>query len=195
MNVENLRDNYPKLISYLETNGYSKIYVDRFKREIKKILAAAGSKEWSCYRDVYLEYTKTSKSPGYLREKRTIIGAIEQFDVFGRYPDGRRRHKLFKRGAYPLLSEEFKSIIDYYCEEEKKRGKKASTIYTESGNATYFDKMFYYCAKQDNNVAASLLLAEYATKQKWPDKPKEGHYDYRYYGGSIKLKPASYGTY
>ena|SRR4030042_204169 len=65
----------------------------------------------------------------------------------------------------------------------------------KSPYAIYFDKMFYYCAKQDNNVAASLLLAEYATKQKWPDKPKEGHYDYRYYGGSIKLKPASYGTY
>ena len=138
MNVENLRDNYPKLISYMETNGYSKIYVDRFKREIKKILVAAGSKKWSCYTDIYLEYTKTSSSPDYLRNKRTIIGAIEQFDVFGRYPDGRCRHKLFKRGAYALLSEEFKSIIDYYCEEEKKRGKKDSTIYTESGNASTF---------------------------------------------------------
>ena len=138
MNVQNLRDNYPKLISYMETNGYSKIYVDRFKREIKKILLTVNSKQWSCYRDVYLEYTKTSSSPDYLREKCTIIGAIEQFDVHGRYPDGRRRHKLFKRGAYALLSEEFKSIIDHYCEAEKKRGKKGSTIYTESHSASTF---------------------------------------------------------
>ncbi len=36
MNVQNLRDNYPKLISYMETNGYSKSYVCRIKREIKK---------------------------------------------------------------------------------------------------------------------------------------------------------------
>jgi len=138
MNVENLRDNYPRLISYMETNSYSKIYVDRFKREIKRILVAATSNKWSCYRDVYLEYTKTSNSPDYLRGKRTIIGAIEQFDVYDRYPDGRRRHKLFKRGAYPLLSEEFKSIIDYYLKAEKKRGKKDSTIYTESQNASTF---------------------------------------------------------
>jgi integrase len=138
MNVQNLRDNYPKLISYMETNGYSKIYVDRFKREIKKILVAVNSKQWSCYRDVYLEYTKTSSSPDYLSNKRTIIGAIEQLDVHGRYPDGRRRHKLFKRGAYALLSEEFKSIIDHYCEAEKKRGKKDSTIYTESHSASTF---------------------------------------------------------
>ena len=85
MNVENLRDNYPRLISYMETNGYSKIYVVRFRREIKKILVTATSNKWSCYRDVYLEYTKIPYSPDYLRDKRTIIGAIEQFDVLA-YP-------------------------------------------------------------------------------------------------------------
>lgn len=139
MIVQSLRDNYPKLISYMETNGYSKTYVDRIKREIKKILSVWDSTEWSGYTDVYLEYTKTSHSPDYLRDKRTIIGAIEQFDVHGRYPDGRRRHELFKRGAYPLLSPEFKSVIDYYCEAERKRGKKDTTIYTESHNgATFF---------------------------------------------------------
>ena len=138
MKTQNLRDNYPKLISYMETNGYSKTYVDRFKREIKKIISA-DSKEWSCYKDVYLEYTKTSQSPDYLRDKRTIIGAIEQFDVHGRYPDGRRRHELFERGSYPLLSSEFKSVIDLYCEVEKKRGKKKfTTVYTESHNASTF---------------------------------------------------------
>jgi integrase len=121
----------------METNDYSKTYVDRFKREIKKILAV-DSKEWSCYTDVYLEYTKASYSPEYLRDKRTIIGAIEQFDVHGKYPDRRRRHELFERGSYPLLTLEFKSIIDIYREVEKKRGKKITTIYTESNNASTF---------------------------------------------------------
>ena len=138
MNVQNLRDNYPKLISYMEAKGYSKTYVVRFKREIKKILSTVDSKERSCYKDVYLKYTNTSQSKDYLRDKRTIIGAIEQFDVHGRYPDGSRRHELFQRGAYPLLSQEFKFIIDYYCEAERKRGKKATTIYTESHNASTF---------------------------------------------------------
>ena len=122
----------------MEVNGYSKIYVDRIKREIEKILSSVDSKEWSCYTDVYLEYEKTSDSPDYLRNKRTFIGAIEQFDVYGRYPDRRRRHELFERGAYRLLSSEFKSIIDYYCEAERKRGKKVTTIYTESHNASTF---------------------------------------------------------
>ncbi|WP_050739183.1 tyrosine-type recombinase/integrase [Acetobacterium bakii] len=145
MNVQNLRDNYPKLISCMESNGYSKAYVDRFKRELKKILVLADSKDWSCYTDVYLEYTKTSDSPDYLRNKRTIIGAIEQFDVHKRYPNGRRRHELFKRGAYSLLAPEFKAVIDYYYEAEKKHGKKVTTIYTESHNASTF---FLYLQKK-----------------------------------------------
>ena len=138
MNVHNLKDNYFKLISYLEAREYSKSYVDSIKREIKKILSLADSKKWSCYTDVYLDYAKTSHSPSFLRYKRTIIGVIEQFDVHDRYPNGRRRHELFERGSYPLLSPEFKSIIDFYCEVEKKRGKKLTTIYTESHNASTF---------------------------------------------------------
>ena len=58
MNVQNLRDNYPKLISYLKTNNYSEEYVYKINREIEKILTSVDSKDWSCYTDVYLEYTK-----------------------------------------------------------------------------------------------------------------------------------------
>jgi len=139
MNVQNLRDNYPKLISYMKANDYSETYVGSFKREIKRILTTGDLKQWSCYTDVYIDYTKKLQSPHTLRNKRTIIGAIEQFDVYGRYPDGRRRHELFERGSYPLLIPEFKNLIDLYCEVEKKRGgKKPTTIYTESHNASTF---------------------------------------------------------
>lgn len=37
-----------------------------------------------------------------------------------------------------MLSLEFKSVIDIYCKVKKKRGKKLSTIYTESHNASTF---------------------------------------------------------
>ncbi len=157
MNVQNLRDNYPKLLSYMETNGYSKTYVDRFKREIKKILASVDLKEWSCYTDVYQEYAKAPHSSDYLRDKRTIIGAIEQFDVHCRYPDGRRRHELFQRGAYPLLSSEFKAVIDYYCEAEKKRGKKDTTIYSESHNASTF-----FLSLQQKGINSLVKITEEA---------------------------------
>ena len=138
MNTQHLEDNYPRLISYLEESGYSRIYISRFMREINRILSMSPLKDWSSYLDIYMGYTKTSNSRDYLRDKRTIIGAIEQFDIFGRYPDGRHRHELYPRSSYVFLSKEFKSIIDCYFEAARKDGKKESTIYTESHNAATF---------------------------------------------------------
>ena len=138
MDVQNLRDHYPQLLAYMEDQGYSKLYVARFTWELKRILARADSTAWSGYADVYRDYTHISQSLEYLREKRTIIGAIEQFDLYHRFPDGRRRHELFPRGAYPLLSPEFRSIIDDYAAVAQHQGKKPTTIDTESHQAATF---------------------------------------------------------
>jgi len=138
MNIQNLRVNYPKLISYMEADGYSRSYVDSFKREIKNILTTEHLEEYSSYTDLYLNSSKASSHPSCLRQKRTIIGAIEQFDIHGRYPDRRRRHRLLDRGSYHLLSKEFQSVIDFYREVESKRGKKPATINTEFCSASSF---------------------------------------------------------
>ena len=138
MNLQNLREHYGELISFMEKNGYSEHYVRLFREEIRHILSHAEGSRWESYRDIYLDYLKSPHSENYLRSKRTIIGALEQFDIFGRFPDGRRRHSLFERGAYHLLEPEFQQLIDLYCQYEKQRGKKQTTIRGESNNAASF---------------------------------------------------------
>lgn len=137
MNVEYLRNNHPKLISYMEAAGYSKDYIGRLQKEIQKILAGADSKDWDCYSDVYKDYKATPLSLGSLEKKRAFIGAIKEFDLHGKYPDG-KWSGLFERGAYPKLVAEFRSLIDYHSTVERKRGKKESSIRTESQNAAAF---------------------------------------------------------
>jgi integrase len=137
MNVENLRNNHPKLISYMEAAGYSKDYIGRLQTEIQKILAEADTKDWDCYSDVYQDYEATSLSIGSLEKKRAFIGAIKEFDLHGKYPDG-KWSGLVERGAYPKLVAEFRSLIDYHSTVERKRGKKESSIRTESTNAAAF---------------------------------------------------------
>jgi integrase len=138
MDVQSLRDNYPKLISRMEASGYSACYVSKLKREINRILSSADSKCWTSYSDIYLEYTQKSSSPSYLRNKLTFLGVIEHFDVRGQYPNGQRRQKLVERGKYRLLAQEFKSVIDCYCAAERLRGKKEAAIYVESHSAASF---------------------------------------------------------
>jgi hypothetical protein len=155
MDVQNLQNKYPGLITYLERNGYSKLYIDRLKREIQRILRQAGLKGWLSYTDVYLGYAEISKSPTYLREKRTFLGAIETFETFGLYPSRCQRHQILRESSYDLLSPEFKSVIDCYRNSEKR--KKEATVYTESHNATTFLLALHQKGSSSSTSSASSV--------------------------------------
>lgn len=138
MDLSHLRIHYEELLNYMEQKGYSDTYVSRFRKEIQRILKRADDNVWESYRDIYKEYEQLPHSNDYLRNKRTIIGALEQFDINGLFPNGQRRHSLSDRGSYHLLLPEFKELIDFYSDAERKRGKKESTIYVEAHNAASF---------------------------------------------------------
>lgn len=86
---------------------------------------------------MYQYYKAFPLSSGNLEGKRAIINIIHEFDLHGRYPDG-KRSELVVRGSYQKLVPEFRSLIDYYCMEARKHGKKESSINTESKNVSAF---------------------------------------------------------
>lgn len=138
MNTQNLRDNYPKLIDYMERTGYSATYILKVRREIVHVLSSADSKDCASYTDIYMEYANKSSSRHYLRDKLNCLGIIERFDNRGQYPDGRRRQQIVKRGLYHLLLPEFKAVVDCYRASESKRNKKATTIIGEASHGASF---------------------------------------------------------
>ena len=88
MDITNLRENHPKLISRLEKSSYSNSYIGDFKREIKAILKLADSGKVLNYDDIYREYERAGYAYGTLRIKLIIVGSIKRFDLYGQYPDG-----------------------------------------------------------------------------------------------------------
>jgi integrase len=159
MDLQNLEATYLQLICHLEASGYSTSNIARIRRLIQRILRQAKLKGWKSYTDIYLAYQKNGASPSYLREKRTQIGTIEQFETFGRYPGNRQRTGICRITTYDMLPDEFKALIDHYCEAEKCRGKKQTTIYTESHNAGSFLFALYekgYCSLSDITEKAVL---------------------------------------
>jgi integrase len=138
MHFQNLEEHYHELLDFLEVNHYSPSYIQKFKTVIRNILKHPKRKKWDSYRSIYLEYAKSHHSEQYLRHMRTVIGSLEQFDLYGKYPDGRRRHSLFGRGSYQLLNHEYQELVDFYCKTEKERGKKLTTIHSEAMNAASF---------------------------------------------------------
>lgn len=138
MNIANLRENSHKLISHLESNGYVRKYVQHFRREIDRVIRTATSDDYSNYAEYYRKYGQNGCSHTVLRAKSNIIGAIEQFDLFGKYPDGSRKQTYFNTTPYSQLCEEYRAIIDCFADISAKRGKKHSSIYNRSRNASAF---------------------------------------------------------
>jgi len=139
MNIQILRDKCPELIAFMEENGYSQLYIQRLKQQIKAILSNGEINSLDSYSDVYRYYAKRTTSKHGLRLRLNFLGIIERFAMRGEFPDGRTRQKIKERGCYQYLSQEFKRVIDAYREYEEWHGtKNARTIYGESSNAASF---------------------------------------------------------
>ncbi len=75
-------------------------------------------------------------------------------------PGWRRRHSLVDRGSYHLLIPEFRELIDFYTVYELNRGKRESTIYTESHNtASFLDAMQARGCKSLDMITEEDVLA------------------------------------
>jgi integrase len=131
MDVKNLRENHQKLISRMESDGYSKHYVSLFKSEIKNILNFADSGRIHNYEDAYELYKISGLSPNSVIGKGTMIAAIEKFDLCGLYPDGSIKQTYTPKGAYHALCPEYKTIADHFTERARESGKRDSSILTQ----------------------------------------------------------------
>lgn len=139
MDLQHLKEHYGELISFMEDKGYSKRYIQNIRLEVNRILKKAGNcNNWNSYADIYNDYLLLPYSEKHLKQKRTILGVLEQFDVYGIFPGSGRHHALIGRNSYHLLNPEFKELIEFYCDHERKRGKKEPTIYCEAQNAVSF---------------------------------------------------------
>jgi integrase len=138
MDVQNLQEKYPCLLSYMEENGYSAGYIKSLKIEINRILQGVNLYGWNTYEDVYLASVKKFKSKKAVRNKRSIFGVIKRFDVENLFPHCGKRYNFLKASSYSLLPDEYKQVIDIYCSTAKRKGKRESTIYVESHKAANF---------------------------------------------------------
>jgi len=131
MGFENLFLNADKLMKHMEDNGYSKSYILLLKTEINWLRANGGvidSYETAC---VIRERQTTSSE--MQRRYRLEYGILKRFDVYGIYPDYRKKEPLMKYGTYHQLNPEYREVVDCYKETALQRGLKLHTV---KGNAS-----------------------------------------------------------
>ena len=155
--IDSLKETYPVLLDHMRAAGYSETYVVRVGREARRIIGFWESEGWGGYGDLCVAREAPSGCVGGLRERRSLIRLIEQFDVYGRMPDGSRRSALFARGACHRLLPVFREVIDQYRVEARAQGKKESTVKVEASNGSTF-----FLALQERGFASVETVTEKA---------------------------------
>lgn len=172
MDLTNLCRNHTKLISYMQSQGYSESYICMVKNEIDRILRCADSNTWRSYLDIYQEYKGKSKRSRM--RKATVIGLIARFDMEGLYPDG-QWHKLWKRSTYEKLLPDFKSLVDFY---KKLPGLSALRKTTLTGNISCLSGFLFSLQEMGctclDEITETRVLRYFSRDGSKPDK-SAGH--------------------
>lgn len=103
MNLSNLRQSHPLLLTHMKEIGYSERYIHSIQIEINRILFHEKDNSWNSYQDIYQNYASGSHSKRSLLGKATLIGMIAHFDFEGLYPGKHQWHTLWERGVYTQL--------------------------------------------------------------------------------------------
>lgn len=164
MNLENLKTNYPQLLSWVAVSGYSEDYARRLRKEISRILEEAGPRGWKSYEDICRHYEITLQTSGAIKKRHRIVMTIKRFDLYGQYPDTKTNG--FKgRGVYPKLIPAFKKLVDCYVQVSEEQGKKASTIESESSSASQFlysmQELGFHCLEE---ITEDAVVAPFVTR-------------------------------
>ena len=142
MDVSNLRSNYPKLLAYLEENGYSRCQKQWAKRCIDLVLSDGASCEIESYEQLYwheIEKRGYAEHAPVRKYLKSVLGNVWRFDKTGKFPSWSEPHGFMAPPkSTDIMSDQFKSILDQFKIDAKASGKREHTIKTESRAAICF---------------------------------------------------------
>lgn len=112
MDLQNLRNKYQLLISYMKAENYSKQYIRNIEKDILWIIKESDHYVWETYDDIYQTYVDEWKHPITLTHKKRRLSLIERFDLVSKMPNGLKH--AHKSSAYDFLCPDFRNFIDIY---------------------------------------------------------------------------------
>ena len=155
METKNLKDNWPKLIQHLESQGYSQTEIYACRKAIMRILERPVEHTGLSYLEYYTRFLEPMYTKANLPFQKHILGIIEKFDVYGIYHTKGRRCGLGKLMPYETLNANYKHLVDRYIVSLKRRGIRERTIKSETNNAVSFLKNL-----NDNGICSLSCVKE-----------------------------------
>lgn len=112
MDLQELKNKSPLLISYMESQNYSRQYISHIKNEIRWILNGSESNCWQTFDDIEQKCIEKYANQHTLKYKRRMLTVIKRFALEFVFPDGSRH--THKPSYYDNLCSDFKCLIDTY---------------------------------------------------------------------------------
>lgn len=120
MDLTNLRQHHEELVNHMKNSGYSMSCIYMYKRQIREILDL-DLESWTSYQDIYQYFVSISSNQKDLKWRRSVIGSIEYFDIYGLFPDRRRICSFIEpRGAYHSLNHVYQQLMGHVTLESTK---------------------------------------------------------------------------
>ena len=142
MNVSKLQENYPLLLEYMRSNGYSRCHILWMKRCIKLALKVGALPEICSYEQLYwreVQRRSYDETAPVRKTLKSVLGSLKRFDLDGIYPQHSLCHGfLAPAKPYDLLGSEYKSIVDHYEHTARSGSKTVSTINAERNAGILF---------------------------------------------------------
>ena len=162
MDIKKLKKIYPKLLEYMEANGFGRVAIDSVNIRLRLLFEHEG--EYESYADFYSKFISKEGLNGNnrrLRYYRTAVRTIQGYDEFGHYPNRLKFAPVqYRECSYKHLNPIFKGIVDHYRQVALKEYKSAKSISVESNAASAF---FYHMqrngAKGLNGITGSMILS------------------------------------
>ena len=95
---------------------------------------------WDSYEDIWKWCLSHDYGERYLHDIRAIIGILEEFHIYGIMPNNRTTQNPLcpRENAYSKLVPEYKQMVDFAYEAEKRRGRKPDTLKCTKSKASSF---------------------------------------------------------
>lgn len=135
-----MKKTYPKLLEYMEANGFGKVAIDSVKVRLRLLFEFEG--EYESYADFYSKFISREGLEGSTKRLcyyRTSVRTIQGFDEFNHFPNRLKFAPVqYQECSYDHLNPTFKGIVDHYKQVASKACKSEKSIRVESNAASTF---------------------------------------------------------
>lgn len=129
-----------KLLDYMEERGYCNDYRKKVYFHARRIAVLSQDICWNSYKDIWEWYSSHTHGERYLHDVRAILGILAEYHLYGTMPNNRATQNPLcpRENAYSKLVLEYKQMVDFAYEAERRRGLKPNTLKCTKTKASSF---------------------------------------------------------